>query len=174
MGRQELRLVWLFAKVVGNLLSEFPPGIDLPPAQFMALRFIGLHEQPNLGALAEALGVSNAAATKLADRLVKKGLVARTEGPVDRRERRLILTERGASLYEAAASVGEARLEQIWSCLSADDRQAVQRGLAAFLTAALREPAEVRRICLRCGREHEPDCPGEEIYRNLGGEPRQV
>lgn len=174
MNKQDVRLIWLFTRLVGISLFEPPAGPKITPVQFMALRFIKLHEAPTLGAVAEALAVSNAAATKLVDRLVQKGLVSRTEGRVDRRERVLALTERGLELCGAAARSSADHLEKTIAKLSAEDRAALRRGLKAFLVAGLDDPGLVHRICLRCGDEHESDCPGDEVYRALGGEERDV
>jgi len=48
-----------------------------------------------VGEMATHLGVSNAAASQLLDRLVLQGLVARSEDPEDRRGKVLALTESG-------------------------------------------------------------------------------
>ena len=174
MTDKDLRLVWLFARAIDNLLAASPQSFSLSSVQFFALRFIDLHDQPNLGAIAEALTVSNAAATKLADRLVRKGLVARVEGAVDRRERRLTLTGKGKSLLTSETEMGERRMEEVLARLAEADQKHLRRGLEAYLAAALRAPEEIQRVCLRCGKQHERDCPGEDLFRSLGGGPRQV
>lgn len=174
MTSKDLRLVWLFNRTVDVLLAAGPTEHQLSAVQFFALRFIGLHERPNLGDLAQALGVSNAAATKLIDRLVKKGLVSRVEDPVDRRERRLGLTKQGEEFFAAINKAGGEHIARTLDRLSRQDRAALRQGLQSFLAATLDEPAAIRRICLRCGREHELDCPGEDLYRQLGGPPRPV
>lgn len=174
MTAKDLRLIWLFARVIDDLLTVSPRNLSLSPVQFFALRFIGLHDQPNLGAIAEALAISNAAATKLVDRLVRKELVSRLESDVDRRERRLTLTATGEKTLASATDAGERRMEEILSLLADADRENLRCGMEAFLAAALRGPAEIQRVCLRCGKKHERDCPGEDLYRSLGGGPRWV
>lgn len=174
MPKKDLRLVWLFSRTVDAMLAAGPVGHQLSMVQFFALRFIGLHERPNLGDVAQALGVSNAAATKLIDRLVKKGLVSRVEDPVDRRERRLGLTKQGEGFFTAISEADQELIALTLDRLSRQDQQALRQGLQAFLAATLDDPAAIRRVCLQCGREHEPDCPGEDLYRRLGGPPRPV
>ncbi len=171
---KDLRLVWLFHRTVDVLLAAGPTEHQLSTVQFFALRFIGLHERPNLGDVAQALGISNAAATKLIDRLVKKGLVNRVEDPTDRRERRLGLTKRGEEFFTTITKAGGEHIALVLGRLSRQDRTALRQGLEAFLAANLADPAVIRRVCLRCGREHELDCPGEGLYRRLGGPPRPV
>ncbi len=174
MPNRDLRLVWLFHRTVEVLMAAGPTEHQLSTVQFLALRFIGLHERPTPGDAAQALGISNAAATKLIDRLVKKGLVSRVEDPTDRRERRLGLTERGVGVFAVISEAGSEQIALTLSRLSHRDRTALRQGLRAFLAATLADPAAVRRVCLHCGREHEPDCPGEGLYRQLGGPPRPV
>lgn len=174
VSHKDRRLIWLFNRAVESLLATGPRHSTLSVVQFMALRFIGLHERPNLGSVAEALAISNAAATKLVDRLVKKGLAARVEDEIDRRERRLSLTERGLALFSSSTEEGERRMAEILGRLSERDRVHLRLALHAFLAAAFDEPTQVQKVCLRCGREHERDCPGEDLYRNLGGKPRMV
>jgi DNA-binding MarR family transcriptional regulator len=48
------------------------------------------------------LGVSNAAASQMVDRLVQQGLLERVESPADRRMKQLTLTARGRALVEKA------------------------------------------------------------------------
>ena len=48
--------------------------------------------------IAEHLGVSNAAASQMVDRLVGMGLLERSEDPDDRRAKALALTEKGKAL----------------------------------------------------------------------------
>jgi len=167
----DLRLTWLFLRTFEELQQTER---RLTPVQFAALRFLALHDGPNLSAMAEALGVSNAAATKLVDRLVGRKLVARLEGPIDRRERRLVLTPRGREVLTAAMKAGPGRIEEALARMKEEDRAAFRQGLEAFLRVALKEPELVKRVCLKCGYEHVADCLGERIYRELGGEPRQV
>lgn len=171
---EEFRLVWLFTRVVQQILEDVPQQYDLSPVQFAAMRYVDLHDQPNLGAIAEALAVSNAAATKLVDRLVRRGYMSRAEGAVDRRARQLALTEKGADLLAASMEGAVRRMEEILDHLSPGDRESLRRGLEGFLAAALQTPGDVQRICLRCGREHARSCPGDQLYQRLGGEPRTV
>ncbi|MGE5528458.1 MAG: MarR family winged helix-turn-helix transcriptional regulator [Patescibacteria group bacterium] len=173
-SRQDQRIIWLFARAVDLLLAAAPGDLSLSPVQYFTLRFIGLHEEPTPGALAEALNVSNAAATKLIDRLVRKGLVGRTAGTADRREKKLTLTREGERLLAAADAGREEALGRVLARLTEREREDLHRALDSFLAAALHDPGALKKICLYCGRLHEPACPGEQLYRRLGGPPRQV
>ena len=174
MISKDQRLLWLLVRVIDGLLAAAPDHCALSPVQFLALRYIGLHDRPTLGAVAGALAISNAAATKLIDRLVRKELVDRAQGIDDRRERRLVLTGLGTGLLLAVVDAGERKVDEVMTRISEGDRAVLRRGAEAFLAAAIRTPTALQRICLRCGREHERDCPGDELFRRLGSMERQI
>ena len=53
-----------------------------------------------VGEMAEHLGISNAAASQMLDRLVEQGLISRSEDPNDRRGKRIVLTDQGNELIK--------------------------------------------------------------------------
>jgi len=73
--------------------------------------------------LGDELGVTNAAASQMLDRLVQQGLILRSEDPADRRRIRIELTAKGRQALEE----------------SVDARQDWLKGLAAALSPAERE-----------------------------------
>jgi DNA-binding MarR family transcriptional regulator len=75
--------------------------------------------------IGDELGVTNAAASQLLDRLVREGLIKRSEDPRDRRVKQIILTDKGKHILEEII-----RSRQVW--LSA---------LASYMTPA--EQADV-------------------------------
>ncbi|PKO13804.1 MAG: hypothetical protein CVU39_17410 [Chloroflexi bacterium HGW-Chloroflexi-10] len=64
-------------------------------SQINTLFHIHRHGTCGVTDVAEHLGISNAAASQLLERLVQQKMVLRTEDPVDRRNKRIILTEEG-------------------------------------------------------------------------------
>jgi DNA-binding MarR family transcriptional regulator len=60
----------------------------------------GPGEPPSIGALAERLQIQHHSAVELVDRLVERGLVARSRDPSDRRQVLIHLTPRGESELE--------------------------------------------------------------------------
>ena len=56
----------------------------------------------NIHCLAEHLGVTKAAVSQMIDRLVDSGLISRQEAPMDRRSKRICLSETGKSLVQKA------------------------------------------------------------------------
>ena len=69
----------------------------LPVSQFRALRFVRRNPGAQMSALADHLGMSRPAASQMADRLVRAGLVTRSTHPVDNRRVELRLTESGSA-----------------------------------------------------------------------------
>jgi len=75
-------------------------GLTIP--QFRALIFVAHHENASLSDIAEHLGISLPAMSRLVGTLVRRGLMCRREGRDDRRRISLSLTERGRSAFRVA------------------------------------------------------------------------
>jgi len=156
---QTERISDIFAKV---MLKTMTAGLgdsrqgDVSMAQFQALRFIGQHGPCTIGGLAEGLYVSQPAATMMADRMVRKGLLARRTGE-DRRKSQLDLTDRARRLLSNAESERAERFSGILSHLRPEEREQLVQSLEQFVTAAL-EQESADEACLHCGREHVAEC----------------
>ncbi|HEX3045123.1 MAG TPA: MarR family transcriptional regulator [Bacillota bacterium] len=142
----------------------------LTEVQLLCIRFVHLHPEPSVGAIAEGLNISNAASAKLIDRLVKKRLLLREEDPKDRRVLKIKLTPAGDALLSQITQIETQQLNQILRRMPAEEFDALQRGLISFLKAALLKAEEVEEICLRCGIDHSVECPGNLRYHELTGE----
>jgi DNA-binding MarR family transcriptional regulator len=77
--------------------------------------------------LADDMGMTRGAITKLADRLIAKALVVREASPDDRRAQTLALTERGTDLVPALAALADRNDEEFFECLTGDEREILQR-----------------------------------------------
>ena len=71
--------------------------------------------------LADRMGMTKGAVSKLAERLVAKGLVLRTHDPEDRRTHRLSLTGRGREATPALAALADANDAAFFGVLSAEE-----------------------------------------------------
>lgn len=80
--------------------------------------------------LAERMGLTRGAITKLADRLVEKTLLARVANPDDRRAQTLSLTARGAAFVPELAALADRNEAECFAHLSPEDRAALSRILA--------------------------------------------
>jgi DNA-binding MarR family transcriptional regulator len=77
--------------------------------------------------LADEMGLTRGAISKLADRLVGKGLVAREASFTDGRAQVLRLTARGAGLVPALAALAERNEAECFGHLRPADRAALRR-----------------------------------------------
>jgi DNA-binding MarR family transcriptional regulator len=95
-------------------LSATDHDVTLP--QYRTLVVLVYGGSKRLADLAATLTVSPSTATRMCDRLVRKGLVTRTRDDIDRREVKLDVTEDGRSLVQ---QVMERRREEVQTLLSA-------------------------------------------------------
>ena len=123
---------------------------DLTPSQLLALRHILLHPDCALSALANGLGISNPAATKVMDRLERKGLVVRVQGS-DRRQVKAVLTPRGREVAQANLQLQIEAYASLFNSMPKPDREMLQGGLEALVAVAVRQWPDWQQLCLHCG-----------------------
>jgi DNA-binding MarR family transcriptional regulator len=119
-------------------------GSAVPPAQIRALLIIDRAGSLNLSRLAEALGASASAASRLCDRIQGAGLLTRDRAPASRREIVLFPTESGRRLADWVRGRRRAALGDALQAMSPDGRDALAQGLrelAASAVAGSRRPA---------------------------------
>ena len=83
--------------------------------------------------LAERMGMTRGAVSKLADRLVGKSLVTRTADPEDGRAQTLSLTPAGRTLVPKLAALADANDVEFFDHLTAKDRVALFRILQGIV-----------------------------------------
>jgi DNA-binding MarR family transcriptional regulator len=100
---------------------------DVTVAEWALLRM--LHDRPPTApsTVADAMGMTRGAITKLADRLIAKALVRREADAADGRAQTLALTRRGRELVPALAALADDNDAEVFGCLSAADRRALER-----------------------------------------------
>ena len=145
----------------------------LTSVQKNCLRFIYYHRNPSAKEVADGLQISNAAVTKLIDRLEKKRLVVRKFSHADRRQIILELTFEGMKKFEQEREKLLLSLQEIINRLDPETLENLKQGIEGFLEAALVKKEDIDRICIHCGWSHLPDCPGNLRYRSLTGEDKQ-
>lgn len=171
------RTVRLFCQAVS--LRVFKPALDklsdedLTLVQLSCIRFAHLHPESSVGMIADGLGISNAAAAKLIDRLVKKGLLIREEDSRDRRVLKIKLTETGQNILESLCLMEDQYFVSVLRRMPSKSLQNLECGIVDFLKVALEKPEQVDEICLKCGWNHELDCVGNLRYRELTGKDKE-
>lgn len=134
-------------------------GGGISEAQFEVLRYIDCHTAPTIGAVADSLHISSAAATKMVKTLADRPtpLVTRARGE-DRRTVHLCTTRAGRAVVDGIRRAYTSRLDEVIGRLDDEDRAALERGVGAFLESVLASPDDADAACLRCGVDSSPDC----------------
>ena len=109
---------------------------DVTLPQFRALVVISERTRVTVNELAERLDIHPSTATRMCDRLVRKGLVRRSEGPSDRRETEIALSAKGRRIVDRVTERRWRDLTVIVSRMSERQRRDAIRGLTAFAEAA--------------------------------------
>ncbi len=146
------------------------------PSQLKVLKLVARTNARRIGDVADFLAVSNAAASKAVDRLVRRGLVRRTEAASDRRAVELSLTPEGRTLlaqYEAATSQV---LKEVFGSLPPERLEQTANFLDELSTQMVKEGRTREGICLRCGIHFRDRCllrqsVGKKCYFHLHRDP---
>lgn len=125
-------------QVMGALRPEAWRDVDLTISQFKALVFLRAQEPMSLGALADALGIRQASASALVERLVRLDLVSREEDPNDRRQVQLTLARGGREFLERFEERRSARLRRALKSLDPDSLLHLEKALSTLAAALAR------------------------------------
>lgn len=102
-------------------------------AEWVALRSLHLLGTASLGDLARQMGDDTGAASRLAQRLVKKGYMKRATRATDRRGVALTLTASGSALLFKLAADADRNEDEFFDGLSAADKGHLRRILMAIV-----------------------------------------
>src|SRR4051794_29785446 len=106
---------------------------DMRPAFGFVIRAVAA-EEPTVGRLAELLGVSRQAASKVSDEMVRRGyLLRRAPDPADRRRTRLRLSAKGRRVRERAAAESDAIEAELRDAAGDRAVAGLRRALLAFV-----------------------------------------
>ncbi|MFF6783570.1 MarR family transcriptional regulator [Streptomyces sp. NPDC012510] len=130
VARQVLDAVESLAPLWFSAVEDVTP--RLSPRQVMALRTVRRRPELNLTALAEQLGVGLPTASRLCDRLEAAGMLQRDLRLDDRREVRLVLTERGRQFLADVTESLSARLTDALGAMPPAERARVEQALRAL------------------------------------------
>ena len=107
-------------------------------AEWVMLRHLWDRQGITPGDLAEALGMTRGAVSKVLDKLERKKWIKRTTKAQDHRVQLLSLTGRGRNILPKLAAIADQNDSQFFDCLNADERSKLQ--------TLLRKLAELHRI----------------------------
>ena len=118
-------------RMVSNAVSlEFArkmSGEDVTVAEWSFMRVLYDLQPTPPSVLADRMGMTKGAISKLADRLLSKGLVERAESQKDKRAHKLSLTAEGQARIPTLASLADRNDSEFFSVLTKEERKALHR-----------------------------------------------
>ncbi len=138
-------------EVVEKRLLEEAVGVTLTHSQFKLLKMVSLTNAQTINDVAIFLGVSNAAASKSVDKLVRRRLLRREEGSPDRRTIRLSLTEASRRHLASYDERKHARLAKIFHKFSVADLRHTAKLLDRLSAELVDHTPHPDEHCLQCG-----------------------
>lgn len=110
--------------------------------QYRALVVLASRGPQSIAALAEAVAVTPPTASRLYDRLVRKGLVRRRTDRLDRRQVRVGLTEAGRRLIDTVTARRREEIATLLAAVSAEEQQSVAVALRRLAASAGEVPEQ--------------------------------
>jgi DNA-binding MarR family transcriptional regulator len=120
--------------IVAESVAQAEDAVTLP--QLRALVLVATRAEVNASAVAAALDVHPSNATRLVDRLVQAGLLARREAASDRRNVELSLTDAGTRLVQSVMDHRRSGFRRILERMAAPERRQLSLALQHFADAA--------------------------------------
>jgi DNA-binding MarR family transcriptional regulator len=152
-------------EVVERRLLDEIAGRHLTLSQFKLLRMVALTDAHTISDVALFMGVSNAAASKSVDKLVRRKLLRRAEGQPDRREIRLSLTESSRRLLAAYEEKKERKLAQVFRGFPNDELRRTARLLDRLSAGLVDHHTGPEEVCLQCGIYFRDKCVVRQLVK---------
>lgn len=96
-------------------------------AEWCLMRALYEKEPTSPSRLAQEMGMTRGAITKLADRLIAKSMIVRAASPEDGRAQTLALTKAGAQLVPDLGALADRNDLEFFGCLTMNERQTLQQ-----------------------------------------------
>ena len=91
------------------------------------------HGRSNVSDLGDGLGITNAAASQMLERLVQQELILRSEDSQDRRVKHLVLTDKGCRIMQESVQARQGWLVDLVAILSADEKEQIAAALKVLI-----------------------------------------
>jgi DNA-binding MarR family transcriptional regulator len=150
--------------VIEKRLLEEVAGKQLTLSQLRLLKLVAVTDAHTISDVGLFLSVSNAAASKAVDKLVRRKLLLRKEGQPDRREIRLSLTESSKRLLAAYEHRREQKLAEVFRGFAGDELKRTTN-LLDRLSAGLVDHHSEGEVCLQCGIYFRNQCLVRKLLR---------
>lgn len=126
--------------VAARSLADLDEEVTL--SQYRMLVVLASRGPQGVAALAEALAVTPPTASRLCERLVRKGLVRRRTDRSDRRQVRVALSEAGRSLVDVVTQRRRTEIASLLRSVPVDARRSMVAGLQYLAEAAGEVPEQ--------------------------------
>jgi DNA-binding MarR family transcriptional regulator len=137
--------------VMENALLSRLAGRHLTLSQLKILKLIDLTEADHVGDVAAFLGVSDAAASKAVDRLVRQKYLRRSVAESDRRSSDLSLAPAGRKLLRQYEAARDKKLAAAFGDLNGKEVRRTSEFLERLTKGIVNGSANPEEICLQCG-----------------------
>jgi len=151
----------IFSSAVNDLMQErlrHVTGEQLTFSQIQLLKLVARTDAYNISQVASYLGVSNAAASKAVDRLVRRALVTRSEAEGDRRAVELALTGEARRILDQYEAVTAQVLEEIFGGFSSEGLRQIADLLDQLSISLVDHDGHKEESCFRCGMFFREKC----------------
>ena len=145
--------------VMGKKYLQAVAADDISYPQFELLRLIERNGNHQVREIASFLGVSQAAASKNVDKLVRLGLVTREVHQEDRRAVSLNLTTRAKNVIRKYESIKQKKLYEVFEGFDAEEVETMARGLAKVSYQVFKREHGVDPVCMKCSAYYVDHCP---------------
>jgi len=145
----------LVMRVIRKHFRRHRSGLSV--AQFRTLWFVSTDAHQSLSAVAEYIGLSLPAMSRLVDGLVAREMIQRRACEKDRRHVRLSITDKGESAVREARQIAQSHVAEALTQLSSDQQETVRAAMEILRgvftpEASSVDPGGVERV------EIEKDC----------------
>jgi len=151
--------------VFEEAVLEEVAGDSLSVSQFKLLYLVAHTEHHTIGDAAAFLGVSNAAASKAVDKLVRRRLLRRAEIEGDRRSSQLSLTEESRRLIKAYETARHQKALRVFNRFSVQELQRTAELLDRLAALIIGHSSKAAEVCLQCEFYFRDDCRFGELGR---------
>ncbi len=137
----EIHLGYWLRRVSNRVSGAFVRALhaqSVSVAEWVLLRHLQERQSMTPGELADALGLTRGAVSKVLDKLVEKNWIARATKPEDNRVQLISMTRHGRRALPQLAEIADRNDREFFDCLDADERATLQR--------LLRKLADFHRI----------------------------
>ncbi len=117
---------------VSQAFSDKLKALDVSVAEWVVLRELYDSESAP-SALAERIGMTRGAITKIADRLIAKSLVTRSPSEEDARSQALALTRQGRALVPKLAAIADRNDAEFFAHLSPRERATIEDAMKGIV-----------------------------------------